>query len=278
MKKRKKELLSSILALPLLMSNSPMILPSYETNYQDVAVSCTHEGTYELADNYTKEKYLLTIENQGDLYPRMFKNIKLNNEEIPYTYTLGDNLFTQEVVPLGETKTYAIITNEKLPLNDGTNRWGFEAMNTLDEDVSISDYSIYEGNKKSYTIEGEIDGLKGTLEYSAIVDVTYKGVRYAFETDVYRSGRLGTIYATKELDLSELTIDSIKFYKSRNERVNILEGIGNAFSALIYTALGIAVTIVVVVVLVNWPFHKAKKNKEKKKEREKYRLLKYLYN
>ena len=268
MKKRKKELLSSILALPLLMSNSPMILPSYETNYQDVAVSCTHEGTYELADNYTKEKYLFTIENQGDLYPRMFKNIKLNNEEIPYTYALGDNLFTEEVVPLGETKTYAIITNEKLPLNDGTNRWGFEAMNTLDEDVSISDYSIYEGNKKSYTIEGEIDGLKGTLEYSAIVDVTYKGVRYAFETDVYRSGKLGTIYATKELDLSELTIDSIKFYKSMDERVNVLEGIGNVFSALIYTAFGIAVTIVVVVVLVNWPFHKAKKNKEKKKEIE----------
>ena len=268
MKKRKKELLSSIFALPLLMSNSPMILPSYESNYQDVAVSCTHEGTYELADNYTKEKYLFTIENQGDLYPRMFKNIRLNDERIPYTYTLGDNLFSNEVVPLGETKTYAIITNEKLPLNDGTNSWCFEAMNRLDEEVSFSDYSIYEGNKNSFTIEGEIDGLKSNLEYSAIVDVTYKGVRYAFETDVYRSGKLGTIWPTKELDFSELTIDSIKFYKSMDERVNVLEGIGNAFSALIYTAFGIAVTIVVVVVLVNWPFHKAKKNKEKKKEIE----------
>ena len=268
MKKRKKELLSSILALPLLMSNSPMILPSYESNYQDVAVSCTHEGTYELADNYTKEKYLLTIENQGDLYPRMFKNIRLNDERIPYTYTLGDNLFSNEVVPLSETKTYAIITNEKLPLNDGTNSWGFEAMNRLDEEVSFSDYSIYEGNKNSFTIEGEIDGLKSNLEYSAIVDVTYKGVRYAFETDVYRSGKLGTIWPTKELDFSELTIDSIKFYKSMDERINVLEGIGNAFSALIYTAGGIVITIVVVVVLVNWPFHKAKKNKEKKKEIE----------
>lgn len=268
MKKRKKELLSSIFALPLLMSNSPMILPSYETNYQDVAVSCAHEGTYELADNYTREKYLLTIENQGDLYPRMFKNIRLNGKEIPYTYTLGDNLFNNEVVPLGETKTYAIITYEELPLNDGTNSWGFEAMNRLDEDVSISDYSIYEGNKNSFTIEGEIDGLKSGLVYSAIVDVTYKGVRYAFETDVYRSGKLGPIRPTKELDLSELTIDSIKFYKSMDERVNIFDGIGRAFSALIYTALGIAVTIVVVIVLVNWPFHKAKKNKEKKKEIE----------
>ena len=268
MKKRKKELLSSILALPLLMSNSPMILPSYEANYQDVAVSCTHEGTYELADNYTKEKYLLAIENQGDLYPRMFKNIRLNDERIPYTYALGDNLFIEEVVPLGETKTYAIITNEKLPLNDGTNSWGFEAMNRLDEDVSVSDYSIYEGNNKSYVIEAEIDGLKSNLEYSAIVDVTYKGIRYAFETDVYHSGKLGTIRATKELDLSELTIDSIKFYKSMDERVNIFDGIGRVFSAFIYTALGIAVTIVVIVVLVNWPFHKAKKNKEKKKEIE----------
>ncbi len=268
MKKRKKELLSSILALPLLMSNSPMILPSYEINYQDVAISCTHEGTYELADNYTKEKYLLTIENQGDLYPRMFKNIRLNGKEIPYTYTLGDNLFSNEVVPLGETKTYAIITNEKLPLNDGANSWGFEAMNRLDEDVSVSDYSIYEGNKNSFTIEGEIDGLKSGLEYSAIVDVTYKGVRYAFETDVYRSGKLGPIWPTKELDLSELTIDSIKFYKSMDERVDILDGIGRVFSALIYSALGIAVTIVVIVVLVNWPFHKAKKNKEEKKEIE----------
>ena len=91
----------------------------------------------------------------------------------------------------------------------------------MDENVSFSDYSIKkrDENEKLYEIASTIEGLDD-YEYAAIVDVTYKGVRYAFGTDISYSGKLGSFRTFEELDLSELTIDSIKAYRSYGKRYN----------------------------------------------------------
>ena len=83
MKKRKKALLTSILVLPLLISNAPPAeYPKTDYDYESFLVSCVHDGTYEVADNYTKEKYLITIENQGDRYPEISSDLILNGHHI----------------------------------------------------------------------------------------------------------------------------------------------------------------------------------------------------
>lgn len=226
MKRRKKALLTSILALPLLMSNSVMVEPSYDFDYQSVVVSCIHDGTYEETDNYTKEKYLVTIENQGNRYPEISSDRLRLNDKYLWSYDWKDKLFTNEVVPSGETKTYSLITRDELPLKeDGDDDWRFLTMNLEDQNVSFSNYSISQFDGKVYEIQATVEGL-GDYEYAAIVDVTYKGVRYAFRAEMYSSGGLYRISAKEELDLSQLTIDSIKAYRSYENSPNIFRDIG----------------------------------------------------
>lgn len=231
MKKRKKALLTSILVLPLLISNAPPAeYPETDYDYESFLVSCVHDGTYEVADNYTKEKYLITIENQGDRYPEISSDLILNGHHIS-SFEWKDKLFYYEKVPSGETKTYSLIAEEKLPLNDdGEDVWKFSSYSIVDENVSFSDYSIKKSdeNEKLYEIASTIEGLDD-YEYAAIVDVTYKGVRYAFGTDISYSGKLGSFRTFEELDLSELTIDSIKAYRSYGKRYNWFKETGEIF-------------------------------------------------
>jgi len=277
MKKRKKALLTSILVLPLLMSNSIMPLPSSDYDYESFVLSCVHDGTYEVADSYTKEKYLITIENQGDRYPEIFRDFILNDHYF-HSFDWKDKLFQDEVVPSGETKTYSLITKDKLPLNEGEeDEWNFSSLNLPDENVSFSNYSISKNDEyeKTYKISSAIEGL-GDYVYAAIVDVTYKGVRYAFETEIYSSGSFAWISTLEELDLSELTIDSIKAYRSYDNPPNLFRDLGEGFLKgflgmlsspttwlLLLLALLPPAIIVVAVVLV--VYLTDRKNKSKKK-------------
>lgn len=227
MKKNKKALLTSVVLLPFLMSNSPMVIPSYDYDYKSMVVSCVHDGTFQEADNaQPKEKYTVTIENQGDRYPNVLDSFVLNNHYI--SCTVKDNIFSREVVPLSETKSYSFITTEELPLNGENDEWRFSALDLPDENVTFSDCSISKQSDRVYDIECTVDGM-GDYEYAAIVDVTYKGVPYAFEIELYDSGKLAHFNTTKPLELSELTIDSIKAYRSYENRYNFFKELGTGF-------------------------------------------------
>ena len=277
MKKNKKALLTSIILLPFLMSNSPSVTPSYDYYYESVVVSCVHDGTFLPADDVTpKERYTVVIENQGDEYPRVFGGFSLNRHYAECT--VRDTLFRREVVPLGVTKTYIFVSDYVLPLNGENEEWAFHALNIKDENVTFSDYSIGEYSERAFQINCTIDGM-GDYEYAAIVDVTYKGTPYAFETEISSSGTLEKIRTTEELELSELTIDSIKAYRSRENRYNFFREVGTGllagFSRMMadpifwgYLALAFLPPVLIttgIVLLVHFVVRsdKAKKNKDK---------------
>ena len=225
MKKDKKTLLPLSVLLPLLMSNSPVVYPDIES-YKDVVVTCVHDDTYvPSSESYHGDKYSFTIENQGNRYPILESWLITLDGDLAL-YEIEGKLFSNEVVPPSETKTYSVIARASQSLDGKNEGWEFEALSLEDENVTFSEYTISEGkssdseNTYFYDVFANVEGL-GDYEYNVVVDVTYKDVPYAFEMEIYGDQRrLGTVVATEKLDLSEMTINSIKAYRSTDNRYN----------------------------------------------------------
>ena len=205
-----KRALTLLLVTPFLMANSPAPMPT-EVEYSDISVSC------ELLDHVVDGEwtYQMTITNNGELYARLnsYNYFRLNGYYASVWIDDQSLLFDQEVLPPGQTKTVKAVSYYELDLHPESDEWSVYASDVVDTDVTFENPIIAKKDPTRYELTVDIKG-RGDYYYSAILDLTYQGERYAVEVDidVYPPYTFYTL--DKELNLDELTINKITAFRS----------------------------------------------------------------
>ena len=219
MKKGRKSLLSLVLVFPFLTAFSHTaaleeIVPS-KAYYGDVEITSEYLG---FSDNYQQHK--VTIKNTGSKYALLPRSVYgMQNGHSIFASPQWE-LFYDEVIPAGETKSYVYLTQTEDSFDIETLRWDFYTYDLIAEEVTVSD-CFFEASGNDYCLlKGSISGI-GEYVYNAIIDVTYDEVHYAFDGRIMKSGEseetsrsIASLTATKEFDSAKLTLNSVTVYRS----------------------------------------------------------------
>lgn len=204
--------------LPFLMATSP--LPPSEpsrTEYHDISVSVTQLGESQRYQG--KQEYQLDVENIGE--ECAFKCIRQANDTRPilsFDVQTNDSIFYEEMVKPSEHFLVNVIASEE----DDWSSFNFysEKLSIFDEAVTYENLSFsfeksYGMNNYIYELKGKISHTDTRYYYGYIVDVSYLGKEYS----LYINPEDG-LRTKEELNLDELTINSLKAYRSSYERTN----------------------------------------------------------
>ena len=219
MKKGRKSLLSLVLVFPFLTAFSytaalEEIVPS-KAYYGDVEITSEYLG---FSDNCQQHK--VTIKNTGSKYALLPDYVHgMQNGHSIYASPQWE-LFYDEVIPAGETKSYVYLTQTEDSFDIETLTWDFYTYDLLAEEVTVSD-CFFEASGNNYCLlKGSISGI-GEYVYNAIIDVTYDEVHYAFDRKIMKSGEseetsrsIASFSAAKEFDSTKLTLNSVTVYRS----------------------------------------------------------------
>lgn len=259
MKKRRIGLL--LLAMPLLMANSPAPYPS-SNSYKDIEASITklHDYAYRLNVKNTGDYHLsrgnfYLYDNEGLLVEQINKPIE---NAIFKTQKIGPNESASYIIQYSTNGAKDLTIVEKITT---------EAYDIKDENVTYSTPTIKKEKSSDYAnyykINSKFSHL-GDYYYIAAVSVTYKGEKYSFTT-----GTDSKAFVTnEELDLSQLTIENIAFYRSNYNTYKggyVLAGIFYVIQYLPYVMLGLAL-IVPPAIIIPISVTKAKRRRRRQEQ------------
>ena len=207
-----------LLLAPLLMANAPAPQPLFD-NYDNVEVSIVSQNKKGSEQYGYRYDYVFEVTNKGDCYITIGMGeayCTFYTKEDGYQRLTGgpmiDNLFADEATAPGQTKQYKI--------NDETcdfstydlSKFGCIALTIRDDAVTYENASLtHKGDKKYQLNIKKITG-KGDYYYYGVVDVTYKGEDHSF---LFRGEKTSEIGTTSNLDLDQLEIKDIKFFRSK---------------------------------------------------------------
>ena len=249
---KKIRLFPLLMLCPLLMANSPAPRPS-ETHYDELEVTATYVGA--VSNSF---KYELQIHNTGNLHAMCgrYDGILLNGNYVGGEFENG--IFRDELIAPNQTITKYFFSNQELVLNPSEDHWTMWAYDTIDINVSFTNYSVSKVEENLYEVSGDVSG-KGDYYYSIAFDVTYDGIDYSIDTH-YSGNRFETY---EELDLSKLTIKKATAYRSsyntyRNGWTTFLV----VFMWILIVGFALMVTGgIAAIIVVNVVKHKRRKSK-----------------
>lgn len=264
MKNTNKLLLSLLSVFPLLTATEPLPEPlappsPVPYHYEDVEVT-----TKNLGEEGRFRRYEIAIKNTGDKYVNVPEYIESKKDKEYKTATVSWPLFLDEVVPAGETKTYVYSTTAAA-FDIASVNWYFTAYDLLAEEVALSNCSFeYDGDY--LWLKGLSSGI-GDYVYIATLEVTYDGVKYAFNTreflkpegnknEVLKLATVETAHfgdGSGKLDLSKLSVNKTTVYRSVEKRLD---------SGFHYPEWLWYVCIVIVVVIFLIVIHRYRKTRE----------------
>ena len=268
MKKRRVYL--GLLALPLLMANSPMPYPHYQ-EYDDIEVNVTELST----SGEKGHRYSFEVENTGNrhLYTQggntffSFAGIDRDNYLVnAFSGQMTDKLFRTQTVKPGQTTTFIVDNEEALDL-EKTVRFKTHSFEIVDEGITYSEPIVEKDkeNDNTYKIKTKFSKL-GDYYYAIAVDVKYDGEDYSF---VITDSKMFKV--EKEIDLSKLSIENMTFYRSSYNTYKggyVLYGIVKAAEWAPYILLGLFVLALIVPPAIIIPIKVSKAKRRRKKALE----------
>ncbi len=196
------------LLTPFLMANSPAPMPNINYDYEYIDVTCDFKS-------YTSDQYYydLTIENLGESY--IFLNgfhgrLIYNQTYVHFDY--NDAIFENEMLPPHVKRTFDASSFYDYRDYDTKSYWK-ASYYSIKDDIEVKNIQFRKTNDKEYKLSYDKTNF-GDYYYAAVVDVTYKGEHRAFHTGLYADNVPAPITTNEDLDLNQLTIESITFYIS----------------------------------------------------------------
>ena len=266
MKKRRYYL--GLLALPLLMANSPMPYPHYQ-EYDDIESTITELPSY----SEVTRRYSLEVKNVGNKHLYVYKGDgnfdfgAIDQDDYlvnAFTADMTDKVFKSQTLKPGQTATF--ITYNELDL-DKTVRVKTHAFEIIDESITYSTPTVEkdkEGDNR-YVVKTKFSKL-GDYYYAIAVDAKYDGKDYSFVmTD-------SKIFKTEEeIDLDKLSIENMTFYRSSYNTYKggyVLYGIIKAAEWAPYILLGLFVLALIVPPAIIIPIKVSKAKRRRKRALE----------
>ena len=219
MKSKKIYFLPLLALAPLLMANSPA--PIVRANeYNDF--SCSYLSREEVEDTNYNGRYLynykVTNNGTGCIESVLIQSTSIHG----YIYAEND-IFDDLVVLPGQTGILSLRTNNDVnPEGEELTYRGLAYQEFIQDafinyDVEIEEKTSTYSSSPEYSyyvsFDTTVDIKKNDYEYGLIVELTYKGQKYAMHRDLDNSEEFYLCSTKEQLDLSQLTIDKLTMTK-----------------------------------------------------------------
>ena len=243
MKMKRSHLIPLLLAVPMLMANSPA--PHVVTNdYKDFTylfVSKTPLDRYYEGEQYIE--YSFEITNEGSGYIDV-AYIKYNSNAYTHTY-MRDDMFGQLILPPNKSGIYSLVTLEDIDVTKVEPTVSCTAYTQFVENAFKSDKKDIQVDGNRYYIDYESDyEFDSNYRYGMIIDFTYDGVDYSIhEESSWRSesGTRSTFFYQGDIDINKVTINKLTMTYSDYPKSHIGEVI---YGILIFLAVCLGIMFI----------------------------------